>query len=1184
LRSCISSVRISGRAGHWRRALEVFGEFYMSPDLTRLLSLIEDMPAFGQLLAARPHQVRGKKLILLDAAKPYLIAALYRHWRRPVIVVTAQPERGKKLSEQLAAWTGAAAPVFPEPDALPYERITSDPTTELERVTVLSMLANCEKGIKTGEPPLVVASAPALMTKTTSFPEFSAACSTIRVGMDIEPYQLLRRWADIGYQAEGVVEATGTMSHRGGIIDVYPPTSELPARLEFFGNTVESIRLFDPESQRSLEKRESLSVAPATELLAPLPDRKSELESVLCGLDLANLNAETRQQYEQEMAALLEGQVPPNRQFYASLFNCGSLIDYLPGDAVLLLDEPSSIEQAMEELHAEAEQMRTEKLERGELPRDFHRTYFTWGELREKIDSRECLALSAWGAEEESFRFNFAPAPNYAGQLPLFFRRVKQLLAQKQRIIIVSHQASRFSELMEEEDIIAAPVTKVGETPPPGSLTLVQGSLAEGWAMNGETYLFSDAEIFGFVKQRRQMKKHHVPRQKLFVDIAPGDYVVHVEHGIAKFTEVRTLRRDGNEKEYLLLRYAAGDRLYVPTDQIDRVSRYIGAGDRPPVLSRLGTQEWSRTKQRAKEAAEDLAQELLALYATREVVPGFAFSRDALWQQEMEASFPYVETPDQMEAQHDVKGDMEKNKPMDRLVCGDVGYGKTEVAIRAAFKAVMDNKQVAVLVPTTVLAQQHHATFRERLDAFPVRIEVLSRFKSPKEQDEMVEGLVNGRVDICIGTHRLLQKDVRFRDLGLLIIDEEQRFGVNHKEYLKKMRREVDVLTLSATPIPRTLHMSLVGVRDMSTMETPPDERLPIKTYVAEYNERLVREAILRELERNGQVFFVHNRVQSIGLAAQKLASLVPEARIAIAHGQMPEGELETVMADFAQGKSDVLVCTTIIESGLDMPNVNTLLVNQADKFGLTQLYQLRGRVGRGANLAHAYFLYDREKRLTPAAQKRLRTIYEATELGAGFSIAMKDLEIRGAGTLLGTKQSGYITAIGFNLYCRLLAEAVEQQKARLSGVKEEAKPPRLPTPTIALPLDAYIPEDYVPDLETRLGLYQKLVKVEEMEHIETLAQEFLDRFGALPEEVQNLLYAVKIKLLAAKAGIESITTEHGNIIIRRFEGLPFDRQSLAPLIRDGVRVGHTQISLNIRRLGGKWKEVLEGVIKEAIR
>jgi transcription-repair coupling factor (superfamily II helicase) len=597
------------------------------------------------------------------------------------------------------------------------------------------------------------------------------------------------------------------------------------------------------------------------------------------------------------------------------------------------------------------------------------------------------------------------------------------------------------------------------------------------------------------------------------------------------------------------------------------------------VLNRLGTQEWTRTKQRAKEAAEDVAQELLALYATREVIPGFAFSGDSVWQQELEASFPYVETPDQIKVQGEVKGDMEKAEPMDRLVCGDVGYGKTEVAIRAAFKAVMDGKQVAVLVPTTVLAEQHFATFSQRLDAFPVRIEVLSRFKTPSEQQAILKGLADGSVDICIGTHRLLQKDVVFKNMGLLIIDEEQRFGVAHKEHLKKLRQEVDVLTLSATPIPRTLHMSLVGVRDMSTMETPPEQRLPIKTYVAEYNERLIREAILREMERNGQVFFVHNRVQSIAFAAGKLQSLIPEARIAIAHGRMPEIKLEAVMADFARGKSDILVCTTIIESGLDMPNVNTLIVNRADKAGLTQLYQLRGRVGRGANPAYAYFLYDKGKHLTPTAEKRLKTIFEATELGAGFGIAMRDLEIRGAGTLLGVRQSGHISAVGFSLYCHLLADAVEERKARIAGAKE---PPRhLPTPTIDLPLRAYIPDEYVADVDTRLSLYQSLAKLDRPEQVEEMAQEFSDRFGSLPIEVKNLLYAVKVKVLAAKAGIESISTEEGQIVLRLFDGMKFTPRQRALPLPDGVKMGVSQIGLNLKRLGKEWQKVVEEVLEK---
>ena len=1098
-------------------------------DLTKLLCLIEETAIYRQLLDELRHNA-STRAVVIDAAKPYLITALYQSLRLPILVVTAQPEKCRRLHEQLLVWGDSSRVQFlPEPDALPYERITSDASTGQERVQVLSALANINGETSA---PLVVASAPALMPKTISYREFTSTAHTIKVGMNIEPFDLLGKWQAMGYRRESIVEMPGTISHRGGIIDIYPLTSDLPVRLEFFGNTIESIRTFDPAGQRSLTPVPSLAIGPATEQLTPLKD---------------------------------------------------SILSFLPQTSLLVLDEPQSIRQAMDDLDAQASELRSEKIERGELAVDFPRPYFTWKELEPGIREKPCLMLTAWGAgeEEQTHRLNFTPAPSYAGQLPAFINKVKQLLNQKQRLIIVSHQASRLSELFEQEDILASPTTEIKQMPPPASLTLVQGLLAEGWVMNNETHLFTDAEIFGFIKQRRLIKRRPVPHHQFAIEFAPGDYVVHVEHGVAKFAGVTKKTTESNEKEYLVLQYAANDKLYVPTDQIDRVNRYIGAGDQPPTLNRLGTQEWTRTKQRVKEAAEDVAQELLALYATREVVPGFAFSRDTVWQQELEASFPYVETPDQIKVQGEVKGDMEKTKPMDRLVCGDVGYGKTEVAIRAAFKAVLDGKQVAVLVPTTVLAQQHFATFSQRLDAFPVRIEVLSRFKTPKEQQAIIEGLADGSVDICIGTHRLLQKDVVFKDLGLLIIDEEQRFGVAHKEYLKKMRQEVDVLTLSATPIPRTLHMSLVGVRDMSTMETPPEQRLPIKTYVAEYNERLIREAILRELERNGQVFFVHNRVQSIAFVASELQSIIPEAKIATAHGQMPEAELEKVMADFAQGKSDVLVSTTIIESGLDMPNVNTLIVNRADKFGLTQLYQLRGRVGRGAHLAYAYFLYDKGKYLTPTAEKRLKTIFEATELGAGFGIAMKDLEIRGAGTLLGVRQSGYISAVGFSLYTRLLAEAIEERKARQAGVPEKViRLSHLPPPTLDLPLKAYIPEEYVADVDTRLSLYQSMVKLDRVEKVEEMAQEFSDRFGSLPIEVENLLYAVKIKILATRARIESISTEEGQIVARLFDGMRFDQQKLAPLLKDGVKVGTTQLRLNPKRLGKEWQQVLEDILK----
>ena len=693
--------------------------------------------------------------------------------------------------------------------------------------------------------------------------------------------------------------------------------------------------------------------------------------------------------------------------------------------------------------------------------------------------------------------------------------------------------------------------------------------------MDGRLNLITDAELFGFVKETRPTKRMPARSSLFLPQLRPGDYVVHVQHGIGKFSGLTKMSADGGEQEYLVLEYAAGDKLYVPTDQIERVSQYIGASDQAPTLSRLGTQEWQRTKRRVEESVADIAQELLDLYAAREVTQGFAFSPDTLWQQELEASFPYMETPDQIEAIRAVKEDMEKSKPMDRLICGDVGYGKTEVALRAAFKAVMDGKQVAILTPTTVLAQQHFTTFSERLQAFPLKVEVLSRFCSPQKEREILEGLSNGTIDICIGTHRLLQKDVVAKDLGLVIIDEEQQFGVVQKERLKQMRREVGSIALSATPIPRTLHMSLTGIRDMSTMETPPEERLSIKTYVGAYDDTLVRQAILRELERNGQVFFLHNRVQSIALAASKLQALVPQARMVIAHGQMLEEELEKVMTEFIAGEHDVLVTTTIIQLGLDMPNVNTLIVNQADKFGLAQLYQLRGRVGRGINQAYAYFLFDKGKQLTPHARKRLRTILEATELGAGFGIAMKDLEIRGAGNLLGVKQSGHIAEVGFDLYCQLLADAVEELKAKQLG--ETRKNEARFTPSISLPLTVYIPEDYVPNLNTRLSLYRRLAKIELTEEIESIARELRDRFGAPPQPVENLLYAVKAKVLATKAEVSSISTDEGQIVIkpRKISRLSVDKKY------DGaIKKGATQLRLDTKHPAIKWKEALEEILQ----
>ncbi len=1151
--------------------------------LNGLLPLIEEIPAYQEILGELSRHDNNIRLTVLDAAKPYFMAALHQSLRLPILVITAQPKNLSRLAEQLSSWLNPkVVKTFPEPDALPYEFVISDASTELERLQALSALASPIKDSQDKpalEAPLVVTCASALMQKIISYHDFTAAFHRVRLGMEIEPENLLRQWQGMGYSLENMVEVPGTMSRRGGIVDIYAPTSDLPARLEFFGNTIDSIRLFDPQTQRSTTTVSSVTISPATGFKVPSPS-KSGADKLPGSLNLDSLNAEARERFKEGLTSFLNRQNTDNMSFYAPLFNRDCILSYLSSNSLVVLDEPESIQRAMEDLDYEASELRTEKLKRGELPSNFPKPYFSWGELELKLAETRRLSLTLWDTIDKSKTDHsiFTPVPTYTGQLTSFLKKTKQFLAQKQRVILTSHQASRLAELLETEDIIASPQAEITEPPEAGSLTLLQGSLAEGWVLNKTTHLFTDREIFGFSKELRFSKKRPLKRHKFFIDLAPGDYVVHIEHGIAKFAGVTTMSTNEVEKEYLVLRYAAGDKLYVPTEQIDRVSRYIGSSEQPPTLSRLGTQEWRKAKQKTKESVETIAEELLDLYATREVVPGFAFSLDTVWQQELEASFPYVETPDQIEVQRQVKEDMEKTKPMDRLVCGDVGYGKTEIAIRAAFKTVMDNKQVAILVPTTILAQQHFATLTQRLAAFPVRVEVLSRFRTPTEQQDTLNGLSSGKVDICIGTHRLLQKDVRFKDLGLLIIDEEQRFGVNHKEYLKQLRQEVDVLTLSATPIPRTLQMSLAAIRDMSVMETPPEDRLPIKTYVAEYSDWLVREAILRELERNGQVFFVHNRVQSIATVASKLKALVPEAKITVAHGQMPEAKLERVMTDFVHGKTDVLVCSTIIESGLDMPNVNTMIINKADRFGLTQLYQLRGRVGRGAHLAYAYFLYDKGKHLTSTAQKRLKTIFEATELGAGFSIALKDLEIRGAGNLLGTKQSGHINAVGFSLYCQLLAETVEELKAKRAG--KAPKPPKPPEPTVDLPLDSFIPEDYVSDLETRLSIYQSLTKLGELEPVKAQATEFEDRFGVLPAEVKNLLYAIKIKILAAKAGIESISTEDRQLVLSLLEGLKFSQKQRELLFKTGVKVGSSQIRLNLKQLDGRWQETLEEVLK----
>ena len=1048
--------------------------------LSGLAKLLTEWPRFQQLVGS--FQAGGVESVsILHSAKALLVGALWQALHVPVLVVAPRPDSARRLYDRLLTYWGEDAPVhhFAELEALPFERLASDTATTHQRLRALAALAGA---YPEEHPPLVVTSASGVALKTLSPQPFQASASlqkedgfhVLHRGDRLSMEALLERWVAMGYRMETATEVPGTMSRRGGIVDVFSPGGALPVRLEFWGDVLESLRTFDPGTQRSLEPVDQVSLIPARELLPALTDHR-QVERAIRNLDLAQLAPGVRDRMEEEISMLLAGQEVEDAGFYTGFFNDTSVLDFLPAHGLLVMDHSFEVEEASRELDRRSFELREVKAGRGELLGAFPSPYFIWEEIAQRLERmHRRLNLSSW-SDEQSTSFPFVQAPSFWSQLDPFLAEVRERSNRRERVIAVTNHAQRLRELMVEQGLGPRVVERLDGLPTPGSITLVHGSLSEGWRVLAEpgTSLFTDAEVFGTAKVSRPRRRYSAPREALLAEIAPGSYVVHVDHGVARFAGTTTLGDAGEELEYLVLEYSDGDKLYVPTEHTDRVGPYVAPGDQAPTLTRLRTQEWARTKERVKHATREMAGELLEVHARREVTPGIAFEVDSPWQRELEDAFPYVETPDQMSTIAQVKTDMELARPMDRLVCGDVGYGKTEIALRAAFKAVTHGMQVVVLVPTTVLAQQHYATFSERLSPYPVTVEVLSRFRTDQEQRSVVEGLDQGRVDICIGTHRLLQKDVTFKNLGLVIVDEEQRFGVAHKERFKRMRAQVDILTLTATPIPRTLHMALSGIRDMSTMETPPEERLPIKTYVSEESDELVREAILRELDRGGQVYFLHNRIRHIAIVADSLRRLVPEATVAIGHGRMAEDELEKVMADFARGECDVLVCTTIIESGLDLPNVNTLIVNRADTLGLAQLYQLRGRIGRGSHRAYAYFLVPRGRRITETAQKRLETILAATELGAGFRIAMKDLEIRGAGSILGAQQSGNIHAVGFDLYSQLLTQAVEEVKAG-GEVPVSLEEDRTDI-AVNLRLPARIPTGYVDDLPTRLGLYQRL-------------------------------------------------------------------------------------------------------------
>jgi transcription-repair coupling factor (superfamily II helicase) len=1102
-----------------------------------IYKILENQPELTALLdGLNKAGSYNKKAGLLQAAKPVLISWLSHQSNSPILFIAASQESAHQLYYDIQNWVSESNDLYLLPEILnPDSDTQSFNTDEIStRLRILEMLD--EYNTKSGNPdnkPVVIASALAVCQKVSSVSEFRKSSNLLTVNMHADPDDIVKKWNSAGYENEAIVELPGTYCKRGGILDIYPLNYEYPVRIEFSGSSIASIRTFDARSQKSIRKLESILIVAASN-----KPRTGDANTIL---------------------------------------------DYLPASSLVIMDSSVEIEHSLNDY------MEHSGRENGQDNDDniaIESHYIAPEQFQEKISrikkKLEFGFISEAGGNDVVLPFSIIS--KFGGRLENFIRDLQDKLGSGCKVVIMSQQIARLQELLADRDIILTGGSQHSRASDTERVIFIKGSPAEGWIIPGNAIIYTDNEIFGFIKQPRLQKRRPVKHHLYLDQLQVGDFVVHIDHGIGKFIGLTRFESSGNLNEYIVLEYASGDKLYVPTSQTDRVSRYVGGTDKRPSLTRLNTQEWALVKARVKKAIRNIAEELLKLYAARQLSEGFAFSADTVWQRELESSFPYEETEDQMEALEAVKSDMESPKPMDRLICGDVGYGKTEIALRAAFKAVMDNKQVAILVPTTVLAQQHYLTFCERLSAFPVEVKVLSRFCSDREQSDIIGGLSSGNVDICIGTHRLLQKDILFKDLGLLIIDEEQRFGVVHKEYFKKMRREIDILTLTATPIPRTLHMSLSGIKDLSTLETPPEERLPIKTAVVHYNAAIIREAILNEVRRGGQVFYVHNRIYDIFSVARKLAEILPGIRIGVAHGRMAEEELEKIMLDFVEHKSDVLLTTTIIESGIDIPNANTLLIDDSDRFGLVQLHQLRGRIGRGSYDAYSYLFYRPDKKLTEEAKKRLRTISEATELGAGFTIAMKDLEIRGAGNLLGTEQSGYISAIGFDLYTRLLAEAIEELKANDDLIKKHGTALQGQHEiTISLGLDAYIPDDYIPMADVRIEFYKRISGALAEQDVTIIEEELIDRFGEIPSELSNLFYIVKLKQLCKHTGIEGIGKLDGKIVVSfRSSGRLLNKNVDDLMIKyeNALKKGTRQLSIDLKNARDNWQVILVEIIR----
>lgn len=1007
------------------------------------------------------------------------------------LVVFSNEEKAKKAYEEYLLF-GEETYLYPARDLLFYYADIKGKTLTNRRMEVLRAIAEKKKE----EPVTVITTMDAFLDGIISPDEIQKNRIHITGEDTVDLTKLEQDLTALGYERESQIEAPGQFAVRGGIIDVFPLAEEMPVRIELWGDEIDSIRMFDAKSQRSIENISEITIYPASE----------------------------------------------------NCFGNNGLVSFLKyfpeNETLLFYDEPHRLQETAETVEAEYTESLKNRADAGmkEEGEEELRVFQT-KDIISEMNRYSGIGLTTLESKCGLFKVRSVYTVQAKGVNPynnsfeLLTRDLKRLKRNGYRVVLLSGsrtRAKRLAEDLRDYDLSSFYSEDMQREVKPGEITAAYGYASEGYEYPMLKFVvISESDIFGRKKKKKKRKKYEGQRIQDFAELKPGDYVVHENHGIGVYKGIEKIEVEKIVKDYMKIVYAEGGVLYIPVAQMDLIQKYAGADAKKPRLNKLGTIQWGKTKSQVKKAVQIVAKDLVELYAVRQQSEGFVYGPDTVWQKEFEEMFPFEETDDQLQAIEDTKHDMESKKIMDRLICGDVGYGKTEIAIRAAFKAVQEGKQVVCLVPTTILAQQHYNTFVQRLKEFPVRIDLLCRFRSAAEQKKTIEDTKKGFVDILVGTHRVLSKDVVFKDLGLLIIDEEQRFGVTHKEKIKKLKENIDVLTLTATPIPRTLHMSLIGIRDMSVLEEAPNERMPIQTYVMEYNDEMVREAITRELARDGQVYYVYNRVNDIADVAGRIQSLVPDANVAFAHGQMKERELEDIMYDFINGDIDVLVSTTIIETGLDIPNANTMIIQDADRFGLSQLYQLRGRVGRSNRMAYAFLLYQRDKLLKEVAEKRLSAIREFTDLGSGIKIAMRDLEIRGAGNLLGEAQSGHMEAVGYDLYCKMLNEAVRQLKG---GPEAETF-----TTLIDLNVDAYIPEYYIKNEYQKLDIYKRIAAIESEEELEDMTEELIDRFGDIPKKVQQLLVIASLKSLAHSVYVTAIEQKGEEIRFTMYEKAKID-------------------------------------------